>query len=105
MIGASSNRVVVGVDGSPASLAALRWATKQAQLTQSALEALITWQIPTQYGTDFYGASQDWAEIAARTMEDAVKEAGDGGPWAGTQSIIEGHPAHVLVTASADATA
>lgn len=100
---ASSNRIVVGVDGSPASLNALRWATRQATLTNSAIEAIITWHLPTQYGTDFYGASQDWAELAARTMEDALQEAGDGTPWTGTQSIIEGHPAHVLVTASADA--
>jgi nucleotide-binding universal stress UspA family protein len=100
---ATSDRVVVGVDGSPASLAALRWATRQAQLTESDIEAIITWHIPTQYGNDFYGDSQDWAEIAVRTMEDAIKEAGDGSLWTGTQSIVEGHPAHVLVTASADA--
>jgi nucleotide-binding universal stress UspA family protein len=96
-------RIVVGVDGSAASLAALRWATKQATLTGDAIEAVITWQVPTQYGSDFYGSSIDWADIAQRTIEDAVKEASDGSPWAGTQSIEQGEPAHVLVAASADA--
>jgi nucleotide-binding universal stress UspA family protein len=38
-------RIVVGVDGSEASKDALRWAARQAQLTGSSLEAVMTWEI------------------------------------------------------------
>ena len=39
-------RIVVGVDGSPISKAALRWATNQARLTGATVHAVIAWQVP-----------------------------------------------------------
>jgi tRNA/tmRNA/rRNA uracil-C5-methylase (TrmA/RlmC/RlmD family) len=46
-------RIVVGVDGSSSSVAALRWAIKQANLSDSTVEAITAWQTPaamTGYG-------------------------------------------------------
>ena len=40
-------RIVVGVDGSPASVDALRWAARQAELTGAAVEAVISWDYPS----------------------------------------------------------
>jgi nucleotide-binding universal stress UspA family protein len=99
----ASPRIVVGVDGSPASVEALRWAAKQAALTGGNLEMVTSWQVPTQYGNDFYGDQFDWAELAQRSLDTATKEAGDGTPVAGTQTVVQGSPAHVLVDASAGA--
>ena len=39
-------RVVVGVDGSESSLAALRWAVRQAELTGAPLEIVSAWEWP-----------------------------------------------------------
>jgi nucleotide-binding universal stress UspA family protein len=98
-----SKRIVVGVDGSPASVDALRWAARQAELTQSSVQALITWQVPNQYGDDFYGQQIDWADIAQRALETALTEAGDGTPFGGDQVVFQGHPARSLVDVSHDA--
>jgi len=39
-------RIVVGVDGSDSSRAALQWAIKQAQLTKSSLDIVVSWSQP-----------------------------------------------------------
>ena len=39
-------RIVAGVDGSPSSLAALRWAVRQARLTGATVDAVIAWRYP-----------------------------------------------------------
>ena len=56
-------RIVVGVDGSPSSMTALRWAILQAELTGCEVEAVTAWRLPSRYGfaavadraTDFEG--------------------------------------------------
>ncbi len=50
--------IVVGVDGSPSSKDALRWAARYAELTGAPIHALIAWQLPEIYGytpRDFEG--------------------------------------------------
>jgi nucleotide-binding universal stress UspA family protein len=48
--GRDGGRIVVGVDGSDSSLAALAWAVRQAALTGARVEAVTAWQIPAVYG-------------------------------------------------------
>ena len=48
-------RIVAGVDGSPSSLSALRWAIRQAGLTGAAVDALIAWQDPNLAASGGYG--------------------------------------------------
>ena len=43
-------RVVVGVDGSPASHAALRWAVHHARMVGGAVEAIYVWDTPSARG-------------------------------------------------------
>ena len=45
-----TGRIVVGIDGSPSSLDALAWAARQADLTGSSLEIVMTWEWPSSYG-------------------------------------------------------
>lgn len=45
-------RIAVGVDGSPASKVALRWAVRQARLTGARVEAVTAWQFPTYSSLD-----------------------------------------------------
>ena len=44
--GGTAPRIVAGVDGSESSLAALRWAVRQAELTGATVEAVIAWHYP-----------------------------------------------------------
>lgn len=46
----TDHRIVVGIDGSPASAAALDWAARQATLTGARLEVLMAWEWPAMYG-------------------------------------------------------
>ncbi|MGN6791099.1 MAG: universal stress protein [Streptosporangiaceae bacterium] len=102
-------RIVVGVDGSPAASAALRWAVRHAELTGDAIEAVIVWQFP------IIGASYGWAGVAVtegmdlsalaeKTLMQAIDDAtSHGSVMAITPRVIEGYPASVLVEESADA--
>jgi nucleotide-binding universal stress UspA family protein len=46
----TGQRIVVGVDGSPSSREALRWAVRQAGLTGASVEAIAAWRAPTLVG-------------------------------------------------------
>jgi nucleotide-binding universal stress UspA family protein len=61
----AAGRIVVGVDGSDCSKAALRWAMTQARLTGASIEAIHAWHAP---GTS--GAGYGWATAA--TVGDSV---------------------------------
>lgn len=102
----SDQRIVVGVDGSPSSKAALQWAMRQAALTGSKLEAVIAWHYPPMYGgfgmapvSTVDAVSLD--EIAAKTLNDAIADAMD--PASSVQlstQVAEGNPAQVLLDAA-----
>lgn len=92
-----SKRVVVGVDGSPSSRAALCWAAEQAALTSAELEAVIGWSYPTSYGFPVI-ADVDWASSAQKIVETEVTEVLGDKP--ATIRVLEGHPARVLLDAA-----
>ena len=50
--------IVVGIDGSPPSLDALRWAAAQALLQKSDLHIVVAWHMPNMFG---------WAVLSQRT--------------------------------------
>lgn len=93
-------RIVVGVDGSPASVDALRWAAGQADLIGAAVEAVISWEYPSTSGMEFGSLDIDWAENARAALADALDVAlgEDAGRVTGT--VTRGHPAEVLVAAA-----
>ncbi len=101
-----SRSIVVGVDGSDASVAAARWAFEQARLTGSQLEVVGAWQMSSSWGLAWGIAMPtpvDFDPAAmTRSMVDEVVETLT--PDFPTVSVIarieEGHPAEVLVAAS-----
>ena len=95
-------RIVVGVDGSPSSMAALEWAAHQAELTGSTLEVITAWEWPMTYGAPFAVTTEyDPAADAQRQVDGAVETARAGHRKVEIRATVtEGHAAPVLVTAS-----
>jgi nucleotide-binding universal stress UspA family protein len=96
-------RIVVGVDGSPASLGALEWAVRQAALTGAVVEAVTAWQVPAIYGGYPVDAGTDWRANAHAIQDTAVKEALGDDATALVRRVAEGHSVRVLLDAAAGA--
>jgi nucleotide-binding universal stress UspA family protein len=105
----SAPRIVVGVDGSPSSRAALRWAVREAAFTGGTVDAVIAWQIPVllqSYGWAPIGAEEavDFGAEARKTIEAVISEEVE--PAAQhlvTTHVVNGHPAQVLLDAASGA--
>ena len=99
-------RIVVGVDGSPSSRAALRWAVRQAKLMDATVDAVIAWQIPVVLQS--YGWAPIYVEEEGSFQEDARKRLdaliGDAVEQADSQRVnslvIKGHAAEALLEAA-----
>jgi nucleotide-binding universal stress UspA family protein len=97
-----ASRVLAGIDGSAASLNALSWAARQAELTGARLEILAAWEWPTSFGwavpvpSDF----DPEAEVRAQ-LDDAVESVRAAHPSVRIDAhVVHGHPAPALVEAS-----
>lgn len=103
--GQHDRRIVVGVDGSLSSKAALGWAIRQARLTGAAVEAVIAWEYPVTYGYPVPVATDtNYEELAAEVVADTVAGiSSQGGPVDVRSRVVEGDPAGVLLDASAGA--
>ena len=95
-------RIVVGVDGSASSTAALAWAVKQAALTGAVVDAVIAWEVPANYSFLVQvPVDINYAEIAAQVVTDAIAEVSGPGEQVKIRSTpTEGSPARVLLDAS-----
>jgi nucleotide-binding universal stress UspA family protein len=100
----SVGRIVVGVDGSPESLEALRWSARQAQLTGCQLEAVMAWEfpMPAPFELSAQGWDIDWAGNARTALDAAITKTLQQGSKTKT-SVIQGHAAEVLIAAAAGA--
>ncbi len=96
-------RIVVGVDGSLSSKAALAWALDQARLTSSVLDAVIAWEYPAMSGYRF-PVSVDWEDVAKRAITEAIAAVvGSSQPADLHRHVVEGNAAQVLLNAAAGA--
>ena len=104
--GGLRHRIVVGVDGSEASKAALRWAFGQARLTGAVVEAVTAWEIPVAYGYPAPFLDEvNFPELATKVLKDAISEvkAGTTEPLPVQYKVVEGNAARVLLNESAGA--
>ena len=93
-------RIVVGVDGSESSAAALRWALADAVGSGAAIDALACWEWPSSAGGFLayadYDLSTPTAEVAASVVAAAVA-AVPGAPSVAVKThVLEGYPARLL---------
>ncbi|MCH7230698.1 universal stress protein [Glycomyces sp. L485] len=100
-----TGRIVVGIDGSPSSVRALRWAIGQAKATGATVEVVYAWEVPPTYGTVVAVWPSDALEANARellgeVMNQVEAEAAD---VELERYVEEGHAAAVLLRHSEDA--
>ena len=93
------SRIVVGVDGSPASIRALKWALDQAALTGAAVEAINAWQYPQVLGSQAPAIGFNFSANAKQILQNAVESVGASIESVTTRTVL-GHPVQVLVDAS-----
>jgi nucleotide-binding universal stress UspA family protein len=95
--------IVVGVDGSPSSQRAVRWASEQAKLTGATLRAVSSWRWPNYITRIPPGV--DLASDTRRTLDEVLQEALTGSEDVSvTRHVIEGPPGPALLTQAQDAT-
>jgi nucleotide-binding universal stress UspA family protein len=105
------NNVVVGVDDTPESRLALRWAVDHAQARHLPLLVLNVYSVPVMYAGSMYtwppNLTNDEliiSKYAEETVRDAVAYAQEVSGQVETHGqVVEGYPASVLVEASKDA--
>ena len=103
-------RIVVGVDGSAGSAAALRWALADAAARRSVVEVIHAWQPPVLYGPVIGSIPYDVDAIEAAAVRlvdgmvaDAETDAGpDAPPVAVQRSVLAGGPATTLLDTAKD---
>ncbi|GAA1274117.1 universal stress protein [Kitasatospora nipponensis] len=98
----AARRVVVGVDGSPSSHAALRWAIRHAELIGGVVDAVGAWETVTSYGWSAPVVPLDLdADVARQRFERELGEVlGDEQPVEVRRRLVLGNPADVLVDAA-----
>jgi len=101
--------VVVGVDGSAASVAALGWAARYAAAVGATVRAVLAWHYPTAAGQPPVGiapgqVSAEVEEHMRSDLADAVTKAFPDPSAARVETrIAYGHPAEVLIEESRNA--
>ncbi len=94
-------RIVVGVDGSDSSQAALRWALHQAKLVGGRVEAVTAWHYPASYGWGPAGIDSDFEGDARRILAEALTAVAVAEAGIPVLSLVtEGYPADVLLHAA-----
>jgi nucleotide-binding universal stress UspA family protein len=92
------HRIVVGVDGSDSSKAALRWAIGQAKLAGASVDAVTAWRYPAGYGWTPVASESDVEGAAKSALTEALAEVSGLDPEVPVRPLVaEGHAAEVLL--------
>src|SRR3974390_2541659 len=100
-------RIVVGIDGSPSSFAALREATEEARLRRLPLHIVVAWQLASP---DIAVETPPVVEQIVRHDEQILEEAlgmidaHDGAQVMVSGELVNGHPVATLLTAAEGST-
>ncbi len=100
--GAGSRRVVVGVDGSPASYEALRWAVRHARLIGATVDAVAVYDVPGAAGWSAPAVDADFdAKESRQALSDEIQAVlVQVGEVPLEEHLVRGNPAKALIGAS-----
>ncbi|HET7486898.1 MAG TPA: universal stress protein [Acidimicrobiales bacterium] len=106
----ADGRIVVGVDGSAPSKAALHWALDEARRRGASVEAVYVWQYPS-VALERFGATsvpvmraEDLEKAAQQVVDEVVSGLSEEDRATGLTTRLErGHPADALLAAAKDA--
>jgi nucleotide-binding universal stress UspA family protein len=91
-------RIVAGVDGSPDSVQALRWAGYFAAMLGARLEVVMAWEYPPSFGWAAIAPDWDPADDVQKVLADSARAAFGDRPPSGLQfRVREGGAARVLL--------
>ncbi|MFB6679187.1 universal stress protein [Streptomyces sp. NPDC057684] len=95
-------RIVVGVDGSPSSRAALRWAVRYAGLVGGRVEAVSAWEVAGMASWSAPAVDTDFDEGEAERglVEEVRAVLGEDGGSLVHERLVRGNAAEVLVDAA-----
>lgn len=101
----AAERIVVGIDGSTSSKAALAWAANYAKLTGLPITAVTVWSFPLSWGwSPPWPQDFDPEQNAREVLEQVISEVLGSGPGVDVEALVlEGHPAPLLVDQSRSA--
>jgi nucleotide-binding universal stress UspA family protein len=100
----SARRIVVGVDGSPSSIDALRWAAKTSQAFGAEIDAIMTWEYPAAFGMG--PVPSEWSPLAdaESSLAKALVEAfGNPRPDGLRARVVHGYAPKILIDESVGA--
>ena len=95
-----TSKIVVGVDGSPSSLRALRWAAGEARGTGAEIEIVVAWEEEIGFGFTATTPDEFEPEARRRAMGYAAEALGGAPSVSVSIAVHRGRPAEVLVEAS-----
>jgi nucleotide-binding universal stress UspA family protein len=102
--GGTNRPIIVGVDGSDFSKTALAWAVEQARLSDTRIQAVITWAFPANLSFAPALPDMDFQGDAKKVLAETVAEVcGEHPAVEIDQHVSEGHAALVLTDLSAEA--
>jgi nucleotide-binding universal stress UspA family protein len=98
----NGSAVVVGVDGSDGSKAALDWAADYAAAVSAPVELVIAWHYPVAYGTvPMVGLNTDFEEMAGKVVSRMAADAESAHPGvAFSTKVVVGPAAEELIRAA-----
>lgn len=90
--------VVVGVDGSPGSVDAVRWAARHARLIGGEVRAVLAWEIPVTIFAVPGNVEEDYGRDAGARLEKVLAEAlGDDAGVPLTTRMVQNNVARALM--------
>jgi nucleotide-binding universal stress UspA family protein len=102
--GGATMKIVVGVDGSPASDEALRWAMTEARQWDATVVAVHAWDVPyTAYATPVAVDERCIEGAARQVLTEALARTVVAPAFALDERLVRGAPENVLAAAAADA--
>lgn len=99
--GPGTRKIIVGVDGSAASVEALRQAQVLADPMNAEIEAIACWEFPQMYDGYVIMGIEGFEESARKTLDEAVMAAfGPESPANVRTRLVQGEPKSSLIEAS-----